>query len=142
MRKKIGECLIQAGLITEENLQTALAELKDSTVLEEPAFDAPPDPTRELKHYDQIAKAGAGLESLVTGKPVSDLLPKRGKVGGNTQAGMVGGGYGGGGYGGGRAGGGYGRPGGGYGAPAPRTGSDRAGGYGSPPPRGNFGGAR
>jgi type IV pilus assembly protein PilB len=26
MRKKIGECLIQAGLITEENLQTALAE--------------------------------------------------------------------------------------------------------------------
>ena len=26
MRKKIGECLIQAGLITEENLQTALTE--------------------------------------------------------------------------------------------------------------------
>ena len=28
MRKKIGECLIQAGLITEEDLQTALAEHK------------------------------------------------------------------------------------------------------------------
>jgi type IV pilus assembly protein PilB len=26
VRKKIGECLIQAGLITEEDLQTALAE--------------------------------------------------------------------------------------------------------------------
>ena len=26
MRKKIGECLIQAGLITEEDLQAALAE--------------------------------------------------------------------------------------------------------------------
>ncbi|MEP6918313.1 MAG: ATPase, T2SS/T4P/T4SS family [Acidobacteriota bacterium] len=30
MRKKIGECLIQAGLITEDNLQTALAEHKRS----------------------------------------------------------------------------------------------------------------
>ena len=28
MRKKIGECLIQAGLITEDDLQTALAEHK------------------------------------------------------------------------------------------------------------------
>ena len=28
MRKKIGECLIQAGLITEEDLQVALAEHK------------------------------------------------------------------------------------------------------------------
>ena len=28
MRKKIGECLIQAGLITEEDLHTALAEHK------------------------------------------------------------------------------------------------------------------
>ena len=28
VRKKIGECLIQAGLITEEDLQTALAEHK------------------------------------------------------------------------------------------------------------------
>ena len=28
MRKKIGECLIQAGLITEEDLQIALAEHK------------------------------------------------------------------------------------------------------------------
>ena len=28
MRKKIGECLIQAGLITEEELQVALAEHK------------------------------------------------------------------------------------------------------------------
>ena len=30
MRKKIGECLVQAGLITEEDLQTALAEHKRS----------------------------------------------------------------------------------------------------------------
>ena len=30
MRKKIGECLIQAGLITEEDLQVALAEHKRS----------------------------------------------------------------------------------------------------------------
>jgi hypothetical protein len=113
-------------------------------VLEEHAIDAAPDPARELKLYDQVAKAGAELESVVTGKPVSDLLPKRGKVGGNSQAGMVGGGYGGaapgGGYGRPSGGGGYGRPSGGYGAP--RTGADRpGGGYGSPP-RGNFGGAR
>ena len=30
MRKKIGECLVQAGLITEADLQTALAEHKRS----------------------------------------------------------------------------------------------------------------
>src|SRR5204863_1485208 len=30
MRKKLGECLIQAGLITEDDLQTALAEHKRS----------------------------------------------------------------------------------------------------------------
>ena len=28
MRKKIGECLVQAGLISEDDLQTALAEHK------------------------------------------------------------------------------------------------------------------
>src|SRR5436309_10875265 len=30
LRKKIGECLVQAGLITETDLQTALAEHKRS----------------------------------------------------------------------------------------------------------------
>jgi len=30
VRKKIGECLVQAGLITEADLQTALAEHKRS----------------------------------------------------------------------------------------------------------------
>ncbi|MEX2142069.1 MAG: hypothetical protein WD894_22575 [Pirellulales bacterium] len=117
-------------------LQSSLADLAASTVLEEPPPDALPDPSLELKLYDEIAKAGADFESLVTGKPVSDILPKRGKVGGNTQAGAVGG-YG-------AVGGGYGRPGGGggYGA-VPRTSSDRSGGYGRvPPPSPSRGGAR
>jgi hypothetical protein len=128
---------------TIAKLKESLAELAASTVLEEPPLDAPVDPTRELKLYDQIAKAGADFESLVTGKPVSDILPKRGKVGGNAPAGTVGG-YGGG-YGA-TGGGGYGRVGGspGYGGVAPRTSPDRSG-YGrvpAPAPRGNFGGAR
>jgi hypothetical protein len=127
---------------TIAKLKDSLAELAASTVLEEPPLDAPVDPTRELKLYDQIAKAGADFESLVTGKPVSDILPKRGKVGGNAPAGTVGG-YGGG-YGA-AGGGGYGRVGGspGYGGVAPRTSPDRSG-YGrtGPAPSGNYGGAR
>ena len=123
-------------------LQASLTELAASTVLEEPALDEPIDPARELKLYDQIAKAGADFESLVTGKPVSEILPKRGKVGGNLAAG--GGGYGGG-YG---SGGGYGRPGGGpgYGGGGsgyggPRTMPDRSIRTG-PSSGGNYGGAR
>ena len=37
MRKKIGECLIQAGLITEDDLRTALAEHKRTGKLIRPA---------------------------------------------------------------------------------------------------------
>jgi hypothetical protein len=122
-------------------LQTSLTELAASTVLEEPAIDEPVDPARELKLYDQIAKAGADFESLVTGKPVSEILPKRGKVGGNQVAGGGGyGGYGAGGYG---AGGGGFRPGGGagYGSSGPRTMPDRSIRTG-PSGGGNYGGAR
>jgi uncharacterized membrane protein YgcG len=126
-------------------LQASLTDLAASTVLEEPALDEPIDPARELKLYDQIAKAGADFESLVTGKPVGEILPKRGKVGGNLAAG--GGGYGGG-YG--SGGGGYGRPGGGagygsggagYGSGGARTMPDRSIRTG-PAPSGNYGGAR
>jgi hypothetical protein len=129
---------------TIAKLKESLVELAASTVLEDPALDpnAIPDPFLEQKLYDKIAKAGADFESLVTGKPVSEILPKRGKVGGNMQAGAVGG-YGGGGYG--AAGGGYGRGGGGapgYGGVAPRTSSDRSGYGRTAPPPGNFGGAR
>jgi hypothetical protein len=114
-------------------LQTALATLAESTVPEEPEDpDIVPDPfMQENKLYDAIAQSGAKFEALVTGKPESEVLPKRDPVGGNTGAVSSGGGYGTTGYG---NTGGYGRT--GYG----NTGRS---GYGSVPPaqpsRGGYG---
>jgi hypothetical protein len=117
-------------------LQTSLASLSESTVPEDPEDpNIPVDPfMQENKLYDSIAKTGAKFESLVTGKPENEILPKRDPVGGNTGA-VGGGGYGATGYG----GTGYGATGrGGYGA----TGRS---GYGAVPPTrggGAYGGAR
>jgi hypothetical protein len=88
-----------------QELQTALTELSESAVLEEADPLQPADPLRQEKLFDKIAKSGAKFESLVTGKPESEILPKRGPLGGNAQAS---GGYGGGGGGYGKSGG-YGR---------------------------------
>lgn len=112
-------------------LQTALASLAESTIPEEPEDPTiPPDPfQQENKLYDAIAQSGAKFEALVTGKPESEILPKRDPLGGNTGAVGGGGGYG---------AAGYGAPSrGGYGAPS-------RGGYGvpTPSPRGGYGGAR
>jgi hypothetical protein len=120
-------------------IQTSLAALSESTVAEEPEDPTiPVDPfQQENKLYDAIVLAGAKFESLVTGKPESEINPKRDPVGGNQVTGG-GGGYGGAGYGGSRGGyGGGGYGGGGYGSPASR-------GYGAsgPTSRGAYGGAR
>ena len=106
-------------------LQTALTDLAESAVLEEPDPLQAADPLRHEKLFDKIVKSGAKLESLVTGKPESEILPKRGPLGGNAQAA---GGYGG--------GGGYGRSSGGYGRGSMDRSSGRPGsggrqGYGS-----------
>ena len=76
-----------------KELQESLAELVESTTAEDEADPlAPPDPLKEEKQYDKVADSGAKFESLVTGKPISEILPKRAPVGGNVQAGAVGGG--------------------------------------------------
>jgi hypothetical protein len=123
-----------------DDLKTSLASLSESTVLEEPDLTDPNAQVDELapiKLYDKIAKAGAEYESKVTGKAISDILPKRDPAGGNLAAAGGGGGYGRGGYG--SGGGGYGR--GGYGSAG--AGRDRAG-YGSARPggRGGYGSPR
>jgi hypothetical protein len=111
-------------------LQTSLASLAESTIPEEPEDPTiPPDPfQQENKLYDAIAQSGAKFEALVTGKPESEILPKRDPLGGNTGAVGGGGGYGAAGYGA-PSRGGYGAPSrGGYGVPAPSP----RGGYGGP----------
>jgi hypothetical protein len=117
---------------TIDELKTSLGELVETAVLEEE------DKAKrlELAFYDTVADAGAKYESVVTGKPVTEIRPKRDPVGGNAPAA---GGYTGGGVGYGTTG----RGGVGYGA-APGYGRGGAGAgsnYGRPQ-GGSFGGRR
>jgi hypothetical protein len=102
-----------------KEIQTALVDLKENaTAEEEPDPLEPADPLKEEKQYDKVADSGAKFESLVTGKPISEILPKRAPVGGNAQVGVA--------------------PARGYGG---RPSTDR-GGYRGPPARGGYGAGR
>jgi hypothetical protein len=122
--------LVERGLAALDKLAPTpkIAELQKSlaTLVEKATAEEEVDPETQLtdplfkeKQFDLIAQSGAEFESLVTGKPVSEILPKRGPVGGNDVASV---GF--------QGGGGRGPGGVGY----PRTSGDRSGGHMRLPP--------
>lgn len=79
MRKRIGECLIQAGLITEQDLQTALAEQKRTgervgAILVRLNFATEKQITKALAY--QLGLGYASLAENPPDVPAMTLIPK------------------------------------------------------------------